>query len=148
VVQTFSNAQVYLGSGEEARVMKLVVNALVVNFAQAMAEALALGRKSGLDWNLMLDTLAQSTLTSPWLKAKVALLKPRDFTPTMTTRLLLKDVDLMLATARTTGVPMPLTAATRQLMQTVIGAGYGDEDYTASIKLAEQVSGLSPDRID
>jgi 3-hydroxyisobutyrate dehydrogenase len=113
-----------------------------------MAEALALGRKSGLDWNLMLDTLAQSTLTSPWLKAKVALLKPRDFTPTMTTRLLLKDVDLMLATARATGVPMPLTAATRQLMQTVIGAGYGDEDYTASIKLAEQVSGLSPDRID
>ncbi len=148
VVQTFSNAQVYLGAGEEARVMKLVVNALVVNFAQAMAEALALGRKAGLDWNLMLDTLAQSTLTSPWLKAKVALLKPRDFTPTMTTRLILKDVDLMLATARTNGVPMPLTAATRQLMQTVIGAGYGDEDYTASIKLAEQLSGLSTDRVD
>src|SRR5262249_43346384 len=73
VVQTFSNAQVYLGAAEEARVMKLVVNALVVNFAQAMAEALALGRKAGLDWNLMLDTLGQSTLTSPWLKAKVAL---------------------------------------------------------------------------
>ena len=147
VVQTFSNAQVYLGAGEEARVMKLVVNALVVNFAQTMAEALALGRKAGLDWNLMLDTLAQSTLTSPWLKAKVALLKPRDFTPTMTTRLFLKDVDLMLAAARTNGVPMPLTAVTRQLMQTVIGAGLGDEDYTASIKLAEQQSGLSPDRV-
>ena len=84
----------------EARFMKLVVNALVVNFAQAMAEALALGRKAGLDWNLMLDTLAQSTLASPWLKAKVALLKPRDFTPTMTTRLILKDIDLMLAAAR------------------------------------------------
>ena len=121
VVQTFSNAQVYLGAGDEARVMKLVVNALVVNFAQAMAEALALGRKAGLDWSLMLDTLAQSTLTSPWLKAKVALLKPRDFTPTMTTRLILKDIDLMLAAARANAVPMPLTAATRQLMQAVVG---------------------------
>ena len=148
VVQTFSTAQVYLGAGEEARVMKLVVNALVVNFAQAMAEALTLGRKAGLDWSLMLDTLAQSTLTSPWLKAKVALLKPRDFTPTMTTRLILKDIDLMLAAARANAVPMPLTAATRQLMQAVVGAGYGDEDYTASVKLAEQLSGLSTDQVD
>jgi 3-hydroxyisobutyrate dehydrogenase-like beta-hydroxyacid dehydrogenase len=145
VVQTFSNAQVYLGAGEEARVMKLVVNALVVNFAQAMAEALALGRKAGLDWSLMLDTLAQSTLSSPWLRAKAALLEQRDFTPTMTTRLILKDIDLMLAAARASAVPMPLTAATRQLMQAVVGAGYGDEDYMATIKLAEQLSGLSTD---
>jgi 3-hydroxyisobutyrate dehydrogenase-like beta-hydroxyacid dehydrogenase len=148
VVQAFSAAQVYLGAGEEARIMKLVVNALVVNFAQAMAEALALGRKAGLDWNLMLDTLAQSTLSSPWLKAKVALLKPRDFTPTMSTRLILKDIDLMLAAARANAVPMPLTAATRQLMQAVVGAGYGEEDYTAIIKLAEQLSGLSTDQVD
>lgn len=148
VVQAFSAAQVYLGAGEEARIMKLVVNALVVNFAQAMAEALTLGRKAGLDWSLMLDTLAQSTLTSPWLKAKVALLKPRDFTPTMTTRLILKDIDLMLAAARANAVPMPLTAATRQLMQAAVGAGYGDEDYTATVKLAEQLSGLSTDQVD
>jgi 3-hydroxyisobutyrate dehydrogenase-like beta-hydroxyacid dehydrogenase len=148
VVQTFSNAQVYLGAGEEARVMKLVVNALVVNFAQAMAEALALGRKGGLDWSLMLDTLAQSTLTSPWLKAKAALLKRRDFAPTMTTRLILKDVDLMLAAARTNAVPMPLTAATRQLLQAVVGAGYGDEDYTAAVKVAEQLSGLPTGQVD
>lgn len=143
VVKTFSNAQVYLGAGEEARVMKLVVNALVVNFAQAMAEALALGRKAGLDWSLMLDTLAQSTLTSPWLKAKAALLERRDFTPTMTTRLILKDIDLIMAAARANAVPMPLTAATRQLMQSVVGAGYGEDDYMATIKLAEQLSGLS-----
>jgi 3-hydroxyisobutyrate dehydrogenase-like beta-hydroxyacid dehydrogenase len=145
VVQTFTDAQVYLGAGEEARVMKLVVNALVVNFAQAMAEALTLGRKAGLDWGLMLDTLAQSTLTSPWLRAKVALLKPRDFTPTMTTRLILKDIDLMLAAARAGGVAMPLTATTRELMQATVDAGYGDEDYTAAIKRAEQLAGLSSD---
>jgi 3-hydroxyisobutyrate dehydrogenase-like beta-hydroxyacid dehydrogenase len=148
VVQTFSTAQVYLGTGDEARIMKLVVNALVVNFAQAMAEALTLGRKAGLDWGLMLDTLAQSTLTSPWLKAKAASLKPRDFTPTMTTRLILKDIDLMLAAARANAVPMPLTAITRQLMQAVVGAGFGDEDYMAAIKHAEQLSGLSSDRVD
>jgi 3-hydroxyisobutyrate dehydrogenase-like beta-hydroxyacid dehydrogenase len=143
IVETFSKAQVYLGPGEQARYMKLVVNALIVNFAQSMAEALALGRKAGLDWNVMLDTLAESTLGSPWLKIKAGLLKQRDFSPTMTTRLILKDIDLMLATARTHEVPMPLTANTRQLMQMAVGAGYGEDDYMAAIKLAEQQAGLT-----
>ena len=148
VVQTFSVAQVYLGSGEEARIMKLVVNLLVYAHAQAMAEALTLGRKAGLDWNLMLDTLGQSTLASPWLKAKVALMKPRDFTPTMTGRMILKDLDLMLDAARSIEVPLPITALTRQLTQALVGEGYGDEDYMAAIKLAEKQAGLSTDQID
>ena len=145
VVEAFSKAQVYMGSGEQARYMKLVVNALVVNTAQTMAEALTLGRKAGLEWDLMLDTLANSTLASPWLKAKVALLKARDFTPTMTARLILKDVDLMLAAARAKEVSMPLTALTRQLMQVLIGEGYGEEDFMSVVKLAEKQSGLSSD---
>ncbi len=148
IVQSFSAAQVYLGSGEQARIMKLVVNLLVYANAQAMAEALTLGRKAGLDWRLMLDTLGQSTLASPWLKAKVALLKPRDFTPTMTARMILKDLDLMLDAARRNDMALPLTALTRQLTQALIGEGYGDEDYMAAIKLAEKQAGLSADQIE
>lgn len=148
VCERFSKTQVYLGAGEQARIMKLVVNALVYAFAQTMAEALTLGRKSGLDWSAMLDALAQSTFASPWLKVKAELLKRRDFTPTMTPRLALKDIDLMLACARAQQVPMPMTALTRQLMQMLVGEGLGDEDYMAAIKLAEKQAGLRPDGID
>jgi len=148
VVETFSKGQVYLGTGEQARYMKLVANALVVSTAQALAEALALGRKAGLGWDAMLDTLAQSTIASPWLKAKLALMKQRDFTPTMTTRLILKDIDLMLAAAKVHDVSMPLTTLTRQLMQMVVHEGYGEEDYMATIKLAEKQAGLSTDKMD
>jgi 3-hydroxyisobutyrate dehydrogenase len=63
--------------------------------------------------------------------------------PTMTTRLILKDIDLRLAAARSNDVPMPLTAMTRQMMQAVIGEGLGDEHYMAIVKLAELQSGLS-----
>lgn len=148
VLAAFSKAQIYLGEGESARYMKLVINALVVNTAQALAEALALGRKAGLGWDVMLDTIAASTIGSPWLKVKSELLKQRDFTPTMTTRLILKDLDLMLAAARTHDVPMPLIALTRQVMQAAIGAGFADEDYMAIVKLAEQQAGLSSADID
>jgi len=145
VLEAFSQGQVYLGAGEQARYMKLVANAIVINTAQGMAEALALGRKAGLDWSLMLDTLAQSTIASPWLKAKVRLLKPRDFTPTMTARLILKDIELMLAAARASAVPMPLTAVTREAMQDLITMGRGDEDYMATVKLSEERPGLRSD---
>ena len=60
VLQTFSKEQIYLGDGERARYLKLVVNAIVVVTAQGMAEALALGRKAGLPWDAMLDAIGQS----------------------------------------------------------------------------------------
>ncbi|PWT71210.1 MAG: NAD(P)-dependent oxidoreductase [Proteobacteria bacterium] len=148
IVESFSKAQIYMGAGEQARYMKLVVNLIVVNLAQSLAEALALGRKAGLDWNLMLDTVAQSTIASPWVKIKASLLKQRDFTPTMTTRLILKDIDLMLAEARAKDVCTPLTAMTRQIMQSLIGAGFEQDDYMAVVKLAEQQSGLSTEAVE
>ena len=148
VVEAFSQAQIYLGTGDEARYMKLAINLVVVATAQAMAEALALGRKAGLGWDLLLDTIAQSTIASPWLKVKAELMKQRDFTPTMTTHLILKDIDLMLAAAQAGGMKMPLTCATRQVMQAAIDAGYGDEDYMAIIKLAEKQAGLSSEKTD
>ncbi len=148
VVEAFSTAQIYLGAGDEARYMKLAINLIVVATAQGLAEALALGRKAGLGWDMLLDTIAQSTIASPWLKVKAELMKRRDFTPTMTTHLILKDIDLMLAAARTTGVNMPLTTATRQVMQAAIDTGYGEQDYMAIIKLAEKQAGLSSEKMD
>jgi len=142
VVESFSTAQVYLGAGEEARIMKLVVNAVVVSTATVLAEALTMGRKAGLAWSLMLETLAASTIASPFLKAKARRLSERDFTPTMTTRLILKDLDLILATAGANAVEMPVTAVTRQLIWTLADEGYAEEDYMAVVKLAERQSGL------
>ena len=91
----------------------------------------------------MLETLEQSTLASPWLKVKIAALKKHDYEATMSARLILKDIDLMLAAARSNDVPMPLTANTRQLMQVLVGEGFGEEDYMAAVKLAARQAGIS-----
>ncbi|MEO7404740.1 MAG: NAD(P)-dependent oxidoreductase [Burkholderiales bacterium] len=144
-VEKFSTAQVYVGEGEQARYMKLVINLLVANSAVLMAEALALGRKGGIEWSTMLDGLSASTIGSPWVKAKAALLKKGDFTPTFTPMQLCKDVDLMLEAGDELGVPMPLTATTRQWMKATAAGGYADEDFIAVVKLFEQLSGLPTD---
>jgi 3-hydroxyisobutyrate dehydrogenase len=76
-------------------------------------------------------------------EGQARLLKQRDFTPTMTTSLILKDIDLMLAAAQANGVEMPLTTITRELMRTLMDEGHGEEDYMSIVKLAEKRSGLS-----
>ncbi len=146
-VQKFSVAQVYVGDAEQARYMKLVINLLVANSASLMAEALALGRKGGIEWSTMLDGLTASAIGSPWLKAKANLLKTRDFTPTFTPDQLCKDIDLMLAAGDELGIPMPMTATTRQLMKATNGDGYASEDFIAVVKLFERLSGLPTDSV-
>jgi 3-hydroxyisobutyrate dehydrogenase len=66
----------------------------------------------------------------------------------MTPRLILKDIDLMLAAARAMGVAMPLTSLTRELWQNLLSEGFGEEDYMAAVKLAEKRSGLATDNKD
>ena len=65
-----------------------------------------------------------------------------DLSPTFTTRLLRKDFDLGLAEARALEVPMPLAAATAQIVQSAIGAGYGEQDFAALLPLAASASGM------
>jgi 3-hydroxyisobutyrate dehydrogenase len=145
-VEKFTVARVYVGAEEQARYMKLVINLLVISTGALMAEALALGRKGGLEWGTMLDGLAASTIGSPWVKAKAQLLKAHDYTPTGTPHLVSKDLDLMLRAGDELGVPLPITSLTRQLMKATIAEGYGDEDFIAVVKLFERLAGLPVER--
>jgi 3-hydroxyisobutyrate dehydrogenase-like beta-hydroxyacid dehydrogenase len=146
-VEKFTTARVYVGDAEQARYMKLVINLVVANTAAVLAEALALGRKGGLEWGVMLDGLAASTVGSPWVKAKARLLKTRDFTPTFTPNQLCKDIDLMLDAGDALGIPLQMTATTRQMMKATNADGYAGEDFIAVVKMLERLSGLPTDKV-
>ena len=134
--------QVWLGEGEQARLMKLVVNLMIVQTSAMLGEALALGRKGGLAWPDMLRVLAASAVGSPIVKAKAVQLADRDFTPTFTVEQMLKDLRLILEAAAALHVPLPQTAATQQQMQSALAHGWGGEDYAAILKCAESAAGL------
>jgi 3-hydroxyisobutyrate dehydrogenase len=67
-----------------------------------------------------------------------------DYTPTFTTVLLRKDFDLGLAAARALDVPMPLAAATAQLVQATVSGGRTDEDFAV---LLDQQAGSAGMRL-
>jgi len=136
----------YLGEAEQSRLMKLVVNLLIVQTSAMLAEGLTLGRKGGLDWSQMWEVLAGSAVGSPIINAKWAQLgKPlgeRDFEPTFTVHQMLKDLDLMLQAGKGLNVPLAQTAITSQWMQSALAHGEGEKDYAAVIKVLERMSGL------
>ena len=135
----------YLGEGEQARLMKLVVNLLIAQTSAMLAEGLTLGRKGGLDWQDMWQVLCASAVGSPILKAKAVQLSQRDFTPTFTVEQMIKDLELIVGAARGVHAPLPQTAATLQLMHAAVSQGQALDDYAAIIKAVEASAGLSTD---
>jgi 3-hydroxyisobutyrate dehydrogenase len=142
LLRLFGPSQFWLGTGEQARLMKLVVNLMIAQTSAMLAEALALGSKGGLDWQDMFRVLGASAVASPILKAKSVQLAQRDFTPTFTVEQMLKDLGLILDAAAQSHVPLPQAAATLQLMHAAIAQGHGQEDYAAIIKSVALAAGL------
>jgi 3-hydroxyisobutyrate dehydrogenase len=134
----------YLGEGEQSRLMKLVVNLLIVQTSAMLAEGLTLGQKGGLDWAQMWQVIAESAVGSPIIKAKsqqLGLALPqRDFTPTFTVPQMLKDLSLMLDAGRDLHVPLMQTSMTEQWMQAAMAHGDAQEDYATVIKVIERMS--------
>jgi 3-hydroxyisobutyrate dehydrogenase-like beta-hydroxyacid dehydrogenase len=132
----------YLGDGDQARYLKLVINLLVGTTGAVLAEALTLGRKGGLDWNQMIDVIGVSAAASPYIQYNVAPLKARDFTPQFTTEQMVKDSRLISKAGHAAGVPLAIGDAMLATFEQTIEAGYGEENLTAAIKMIEAKSGL------
>jgi 3-hydroxyisobutyrate dehydrogenase-like beta-hydroxyacid dehydrogenase len=144
LLKCFGSQQFYLGAAEQARLMKLVINLMIVQTSSMLAEALTLGEKGGLDWQAMWQVISASAVGSPIVKAKAVQLSQRDFTPTFTVPQMIKDVDLMLSEASRLELPLPQLALTRQAMLAALAQGYAEQDYASIIRVAQAAAGISP----
>ncbi|MEM9011131.1 MAG: NAD(P)-dependent oxidoreductase [Pseudomonadota bacterium] len=140
IFELFSAQRYHVGEAEEARYLKLVINNLVGSTAALMAESLAMGSKAGLDWQRMLEVIANSAVASPLVKYKAGPLAERDFSPAFTTELMIKDMSLFRSAAETLRCPTPLAAETESLLREHAANGGGQEDFFALVKLLEAKS--------
>lgn len=142
LLSAFSRAQIWLGEGEEARYAKLAVNLMVAVTAQMMGEALALARKGGIAWPAILELIGESAVASPLVKYKLDPLRRRDFSPAATSSLMAKDLELIVAAAKTAGVPVPLAEQVRETYAKRIADGFAEEDFFGIVKAVERAAGL------
>ncbi len=143
LLETFGKTHFYLGAGEQARVLKLVINLMIAGTAGLLAEALVLGEKGGLEWGQMLEIIGKSAAGSPMVGYKVPPLTVRDYTSTFSGFQMIKDLDLILGEGARSGVPLALTAQMRQMYEAICAQGDGELDYISTVRLVERLAGIS-----
>jgi len=133
----------YVGEGELARTVKLCHNLFLGVVAQSLAEVTILAEKSGISRQAFLACLNNSVMGSLFTGYKTPAYVNLDFAPTFTASLLRKDFDLGLAAAREREVPMPVAATVYQLIQSLVGRGYGESDFAALLQQQADSAGLA-----
>lgn len=132
----------HVGTAEEARYLKLVLNMMVGLTSAMTAEALVFGEKGGMDWEKMIDIVNASVVASPLVGYKAQMLKDRNYTAAFTASQMAKDFDIALDTGKAMDLPMPLTSIVRQFYGTMKATGKGELDFFAYVKMLEELGGI------
>jgi len=126
-----------------ANVVKLAGNFLIASVLEALGEAFALVRKSGLEPKQVLEIVNSSIFKSPLYKNAGAMIAEERFEPPgLKLSLGLKDIRLVLEVADRVAVPMPLASIIRDHYLSAVARGWGEIDRTALARVIAEASGL------
>ncbi|HEY1610422.1 MAG TPA: L-threonate dehydrogenase [Paraburkholderia sp.] len=114
--------------------MKIINQLLAGVHIAAAAEAMALGLREGVDPAAVYDVITHSAGNSWMFENRVPHILNGDFTPLSAVDIFVKDLGLVLDTARRTKFPLPLSATAHQMFLNASSAGHGGEDDSAVIK--------------
>jgi 2-hydroxy-3-oxopropionate reductase len=131
-----------LGPAGAGQTCKAANQLIITATMQAVAEALAMGRKAGLDPMLMRQALLGGSARSFVLENHAKRMLERAFAPGFRAELMRKDMRLALEAVRQNGVFAPATALAAQMMEAVVNSGRGGEDCAVLGALVAELSGL------
>lgn len=133
----------YLGGGEEARYMKLVLNTLVGATSSILGEALVLGERGGLTPAQMMEVISESAVASPLIAYKQAMIAQMDFAPAFSVTQMIKDFTLITEAGRDKQVPMFVANMILQQYTAASNAGYSDLDFFSLFDWMRTAGGLA-----
>jgi 3-hydroxyisobutyrate dehydrogenase len=151
VIEVFAPQGVsYVGDGELARVCKIAHNVMLGVVIENLIEITLLANKMGVPRHAFLAFINNSVMGSMFTRYKSPALVNLDWTTTFTPELLRKDIDLGLELAREHDVPMPVTAATREMLQSHFGTAilqkdpkeYLERDFAALLETMALAAGM------
>ena len=137
--RTISARSFHLGPAGAGITMKLVVNTLLGVGMQAIAEAIPLGEKAGIERNRLLEVLSQTAVIAPAHVGKLTRAAHQDYRPQFPLRLMNKDFRLILEKAKSLDVQMPATTAAFRV-NSLEWADHPDADFSAVIRRMEELA--------
>lgn len=119
------------GAGSKVKIINQLLAGVHI---AAAAEAMALGLREGVDADALYEVITHSAGNSWMFENRVPHILNGDYTPLSAVDIFVKDLGLVLDTARRSKFPLPLSATAHQMFMSASSAGHGGEDDSAVIK--------------
>ena len=120
------------GNGSKVKIINQLLAGVHI---AAAAEAMALGLREGVEAQALYEVITHSAGNSWMFENRMAHVLAADYTPLSAVDIFVKDLGLVLDTARATKFPLPLSATAHQMFMQASTAGFGREDDSAVIKI-------------
>ena len=128
-----------VGAGNTTKLANQIIVACNI---QALAEALTLAQKAGVDPELVFQAIRGGLAGSTVMEAKAPMMIAGNDKPGSKIDLHIKDLNNALDCAHTVGSPLPMTAAVQEVMQWLHNNGCGQNDHSAIAKYYEKLTGI------
>jgi 3-hydroxyisobutyrate dehydrogenase len=134
VLAAMSKAVIHLGPTGSGALLKLINNFVCGVQVAALAEAMAMIERSGLDRAKALEILTGGAPGSPLVKTVAGRMTAPDFTPNFLLRLMAKDLGYAIAEGGKISVNLTTATAALEVFQKAIAAGHGEQDIAAVVE--------------
>jgi len=140
VLTAMAGSVVRTGDVGAGNITKLANQIIVALNIAAVSEALVLASKAGVEPELVYQAIRGGLAGSTVLDAKAPMMMDRNFKPGFRINLHMKDLNNVLETSHGVGVPLPLTAAVMEMMQSLKVDGFEMEDHSSLVKYYEKLA--------
>ncbi len=141
ILNVMGSSVTYCGAIGAGNTVKLANQIIVALNIAALAEALTLARKAGVDPAIVLEAIRGGLAGSTVLNAKGPMMLQNNFQPGFKIDLHIKDLNNALSAGHRNGAPLPLTAAVQEMLQTLHADGLGQKDHSALACFYAKLSG-------
>jgi 3-hydroxyisobutyrate dehydrogenase len=136
-----SKTIVLVGPAGSGAMIKLINNFVCGVQIIALAEAVTMIERSGLDRSRALEILTQGAPGSPLVKSVSARMNAADYTPNFLLRLMAKDLDYSIQEAGKLSIHLATAQSALDTFQRAVAAGHGEKDIAAAVELVRAEKG-------
>jgi len=133
---------VHAGPVGDGQQIKVINNALAAANTSALAQALLVGKATGVDLDALVAVMGAGSGGSAMLDLKAGPMRAHDYTTLFKLEHMLKDVRLCLDSGQAAGVGFPAAAEAREVLSAAMGRELGDADFAAMLEVLEGTAGL------
>ena len=128
-----------VGAGNTTKLANQIIVACNI---QALAEALTMAQKAGVDPNLVFDAIKGGLAGSTVMNAKAPMMIAGNDKPGFKIDLHIKDLNNALDCAHSVGAPVPMTASVQEILQWMHNHEGGNKDHSAIAQYYEYLTGI------